>query len=68
MRALINIVAKADNQDTALEYIGKIEELIGESDYYDILKSRGINIETLHSYYASRFNNYPLFTENIADF
>ena len=40
------------------------EELIGESDYYDILKSRGINIETLNSYYASRFNKYPLFTEN----
>lgn len=64
VRALINIIAKADNEFTAKEHIDKLEELIGESDYYDILKSRGLNIETLNSYYASRFNKYPLFTEN----
>ena len=68
MRALVNIIGKADNEFTALEYIEKLEDLLEENDYYEILKSRGINIDVLNNFYASRFNKYPLFSENMANF
>lgn len=68
VRALVNIIGKADNEFTALEYIEKLEDLLEENDYFEILKSRGINIDVLNNFYASKFNKYPLFTENMANF
>lgn len=68
VRALVNIIGKADNEFTAIEYIEKLEDLLEENDYFEILKSRGISIDILYNFYASKFNKYPLYNENIADF
>lgn len=55
LKSLVDIVMKADNRETCLEYIEKIEDYIQEEDYYMIFKSKGFNIDILYSYYVYKF-------------
>ena len=55
LKSLVAIVLKADNRETCLEYIEKIQDYIQEDDYYMIFSSKGFSIDILYQYYVYKF-------------
>ena len=57
LKSLISIIEQSVTFEQANEYLMRVEDLIQEEDYYTILKSIGLNYNTLQSYIAYKFND-----------
>ena len=57
LKSLISIIEQSITFEQANEYLMRVEDLIQEEDYYTILKSIGLNYNTLQSYISYKFND-----------
>lgn len=57
LKSLISIIEQSITFEQANEYLLRVEDLIQEEDYYTILKTIGLNYNTLQSYVAYKFND-----------
>lgn len=57
LKSLISIIEQSVTFEQANEYLLRVEDLIQEEDYYTILKSIGLDYNTLQGYIAYKFND-----------